>query len=308
MFSMLRRMFGGKRVPVSAFVCQGWDQVPDGKHFTVRAVFSLEEGYTDNLSFLTILGHKLLDLAEGDLPVKGAEAKQVKKLLEKGDPGQYRRWPIPGYISDGVAAEFGEFAVPYGTIPPDATVFDVNQGMLPCLVQPDENGVIEPQRYTWEDIDRRQEQRVEQLRERGGVFVSAVRVQANYEMFEPGGTSLPGLVLFTFDREAEKRRGYLHDLATRLYALKTSDPEDEAEAGAKVIIEANEKRGEYHRRARLPKGFTGGPLVYAADIWFHRPYIPKGHFSMKEAERFLRCIAEPGESGGFEHAPPRTNS
>jgi hypothetical protein len=121
-------------------------------------------------------------------------------------------------------------------------------------------------------------------------------------MFEPGETSLPGLVLFTFDREVEKRRRYLIDLATKLYDLKLRDPEDDAEEEAKAIIAANEACGKYHRRARLPKGFTGGPVVYAADIWFHRPYLPKRQFTMNEPERFLHCIAEPGERGGFEHA------
>jgi hypothetical protein len=305
MLSLLRRVFGGKRVPVSAFVIQGWDQVPNANHFTVRAVFSLEEGYTDNLSYLTVLGYRVLDLGDGRLPVKGPEAKQLRKLIEDADPGKYNRWPIPDYLTDGVAAELAEFAVPYGTLPPDATVFDVNQGMLPCLVRPGEGGEIEPQTYTWEDIDRRQDQRVEQMREKGGVFVNAVNVQANSEMYQPGETSLPGLVIFTFDREVEKKRRYLHELADRFYALKGEEADDEDEERVKAIIEASEREAKYHRRHRLPKGFTGGPTIYAADIWYHRPYLPNRQLGGIKPDRSIRCIAEPGETGGLEHAPPK---
>lgn len=303
MLSFLRRIFGGNRRPIDAAVYQAWDRVPDAHHATVRAVFSLEEQHAHDLLLLTRISFRLGALADDENAPRTREEQRLRNFIMKERPGQPQRWLIPASLTEGAGAEYAEFAVPYTCIPQDSSLFEINQGMLPCLAQPGQGGAVKAQPYSWESIEARQAQRIELVLRRGGVIVQAVRVQANHALYEPGTTDLPGLVLFSFDEEAAGDLRYLLRLADQLYDLKTAQPENEAEARAQAIIRASEKQAYYHRREQLPKGFTGGRVVYAADLWFHRTFLPGRHLIQGE-NRPLRCIAEPGEKGAVEHVAP----
>jgi hypothetical protein len=304
MRSFLRKLFGRKRVALAASVVQGWDGVPDGNHATVRAVISRDDRSANDIVLLRRIQYALVALLHEVVAPHTRAEKELKDFMREPATGRPAHQSIPKSLSEGALAEFAEFLMPYRHIPSDVNVFDINQGMLPCLAEPEEGGAIEVQRLTWDLIEERQEQRIDHLRQREGVVVHAVRAQANHALFEPGPTDLPALVLFTFDREVERDRDYLHELATRLFDLKSREANNADEARAQEIILANERMALYHRRARLPRGFTGGPDVYAADFWFHRSYLPGGHL-VSQRDRVVRCIAEPGDTGGIEHMPAR---
>lgn len=54
-----------------------------------------------------------------------------------------------------------------------------------------------------------------------------------------------------------------------------------------------------YKRQRLPAGFTGGPVVYACSLHFHRDFLRQQYIE----EWFVECVAEPGESGRIELLP-----
>jgi hypothetical protein len=125
----------------------------------------------------------------------------------------------------------------------------------------------------------------------------AVLVQANGLLYHRGPFSLPCLVLFTFDPEYGQDPAYMENLARRVYHLKDTE---QVVPDLRYVAElvTNEEPERYRRRL-LPVSFTGGPKVYAADLWIRRKYLRGGYLT----DPFLPCIAEPGEEGGLELVP-----
>jgi hypothetical protein len=207
---------------------------------------------------------------------------------------------LPAGFTHGVPVYVLEVMIPWNDLPRDLELADINHCQPPAQRDP-RTGVVEMLPHTARELQRRHEQRVAAVARRG-VEVAAVRVQANALLHEPSQyDNLPGLVLVAFDRTVAANGAYLFDPAERLFDLKTTSPRTAAEQQAQAIILANQEQAEYHRRRQLPLGFTGGPVVWACDLWVHRPYLPRG-FLVQE-ERYLNCVAEPGAQGGIEMLP-----
>jgi hypothetical protein len=299
MFSFLRRLFRGPRLSATASYYVGQDNLPDNHHCTVRAVLTLEEDLAHDLLFLSRVTYALIALHNREVvPRNGSERGLIEDL--NLPMGRFGRRALPESLTGGAEAELAEFTIPYHCVERDVRFVDINEGLLPCLVEPGERGRVEVQPYGWDTVRGRQKERIALLRQRGGVPVRAVRVHANRALYEPGQGDYPALVLVTFDRKVENDRRYLHELAERLFELKERSPRGRAEADARDIILANERLGVYHRRRRLPQDFTGGPVIYAADFWYHRDFLPGGCIPSK-TERTVACLAEPGDEGGIEH-------
>ena len=133
---------------------------------------------------------------------------------------------------------------------------------------------------------------------RNGVPVTAFLVQANQALFSPGPfTSLPCLVLFSFQPEVGGDADYMEFLSQKLFGYKNNAPAT-AEGQSLSLLTSDEKAVHYRRR-KLPLSFTDGSTVYCADLWIKRAYIPSGHLQSRK----LTCLAEPGETGGLELVP-----
>ncbi len=128
---------------------------------------------------------------------------------------------------------------------------------------------------------------------KSGIPVWVVLVQANSLLFEPGEFDMPCEVLFSFE-PAGGKTDYLSRLAESMYDLKDapqSDPDLRYVSG----LVTDEKAVKYRRR-RLPVSFTGGPIVYCADLVIIRSNLAVGFIQA----RVLPCLAEPGEEGALE--------
>lgn len=130
-----------------------------------------------------------------------------------------------------------------------------------------------------------------------GVPVMTVLVQANGLLYRRGPFALPCLVLFTFDPDYGQDADYMENLARRVYHLK--DTHQVVPDLQYVVALVTDEEAERYRRRPLPVSFTGGPLVYAADLWVKRKYLRGGYLSGP----WLPCIAEPGQEGGLELVP-----
>ena len=133
---------------------------------------------------------------------------------------------------------------------------------------------------------------------RNGVPVTAFLVQANQALFSPGPfSSLPCLVLFSFQPEVGGDFDYMEFLAHKLFGYKENPPAT-TDGRALSLLTSDEKAVRYRRR-KLPVSFTDGSTVYCADLWIKRAYLPGGHLQTRR----LTCLAEPGEAGGLELVP-----
>jgi hypothetical protein len=150
------------------------------------------------------------------------------------------------------------------------------------------------------DATLRARQRLRLLRARGGVPVSAVRVQASYGLYRPGVEDGAGVVLFT-PQSSSIGPSELTELAEAIMEVRDEPVEPEPALAAAVgLARANSTTGfSYHRRTRVALSRVGGAEVYAADLWFHRPFLRQGQI----VERGIRCLAEPGDEGGIELLP-----
>lgn len=130
-----------------------------------------------------------------------------------------------------------------------------------------------------------------------GTRVNAYVVQANEALFQPGDTSLPCLVLFSFQPEVGGDTAYMRSLARRVFRLKnTQGQTDDARAVARLVTD--ERAVPYRRRA-LPFSFTDGSTIYCADLWVKPSYLPQPYLT----GAVLPCLAEPGLEGGLELIP-----
>jgi hypothetical protein len=131
-----------------------------------------------------------------------------------------------------------------------------------------------------------------------GIPVQAVVVQANRDLFQPGTGSRFSLVLFSF----EETPGYLErlrELARRMGELKGTQPSEPDLQEVSRIVDASEQRGMQYRRRRLPLSFTGGAVVYVADLVVVHSRLRQGYLDRP----VLLCLAEPGDEGGLEQIP-----
>lgn len=258
----------------------------DDRATLLRLLYSPAPAYREDPVFLTRFEERVARLYEA-APTTPAEQQVAEELKSGFDPR--RRWHarLPDAYTGGVPVFVLEAQVPWADLPRNFELGDIDHCQPPAQRDP-RDGVLEMLPYTERELLRRHDQRVQSVARRG-VEVRAVRVQANALLYERNAyNNLPALALIAFDPRTARDDAYLVDLAERLFELKSIEPRDAAERQAQAIILANEQRAMYHRRRQLPPTFTRGPIVYACDLWVHRPYLVHG--CLTAHERFLNCV------------------
>ena len=217
--------------------------------------------------------------------------------------GRQRSRRLPGSITGGATANLCEISLPYAHLPEGASTLEAltrETSLLPCRVDPRPGGFVELLPYCRDDVNLREDEFVRIVAQRG-VAVMAMRVQGNPGLFQPGRRSLPGLVLVSFDDPGPDEVKQMHRLARRLFDLKETSPRSAAEREARSIIMANEEAGRLYRRRQLPRGFSGGSIIYAADLIIRPRYLRQAHLTNDDL--LLPCVADPGAEGAIEHRP-----
>ena len=129
------------------------------------------------------------------------------------------------------------------------------------------------------------------------VPVKAVLVMANSNLFQRGDRDAPCLVLFSLQSGYTSNLSFLTDLATRIYALRGTEPTD---PDLKEVALIAEDEGFFpNRRRLLPSSFTGGPQVYVADLFLERRLLWK----RKLTSNVIHCLVDPNEKGRMETIP-----
>lgn len=137
-------------------------------------------------------------------------------------------------------------------------------------------------------------QRIGRAKKKNAVLVRTALVQANMTLFEPGEEDLPCQVLFSFDERIQDEQ--LTEWAMEFGSYKNTEQSDAVLAD--VADMTTDERFVWYRRRRLPKEIVGRHEVFSADLNIHRPFLPDGYIS---DDRFIPCLAEPGERGMLEH-------
>jgi hypothetical protein len=108
------------------------------------------------------------------------------------------------------------------------------------------------------------------------------------------------MVAFSFDPGVSPMK--LQEVAEMIHELKSSDTQNPVLQAAAAGPRASDQFWFYHRRFRIPPELAEGRVIYAADIWVHRPFLPEGYFSDR-TPRLIPVLAQPGETGGVELIP-----
>lgn len=262
----------------------------------VRVFYTLEPGLADDPIFLTRLAWRFLFFDQDETGTR--DELRAREILQ--DRHELVKPAIlPRSLTHGVRVYVQDVRVPLRFFPRDYNVYDQNQGLLHCRLT-ERTWKLEARDLQPDHVEDWQQNRIE-LVSQEGEKVRAVRLQANRELYQPGTCDQPGMALISFD-DIPNKTAWLRELVDRLYQLKMRPPANDAEAAAAEAPMASEAGAVYHRRFRLPRAFTGGPLVYACDLWYHRPYLQDGY--MTDADRVVRAVAELGDEGGIEHLPP----
>jgi hypothetical protein len=234
-------------------------------------------------------------------PEDEVEERVLRISQAKPGAAEDERRELPRDFTRGVRVVVTDVCFPLTYLPdggPDLHPWRDNV-LLPCRACPEPGIGFEVLPYSPEDRRCRQEQFTRLLAERG-VFTTAALVQANPLLYERGEETLPALVLVTFEKDLADREALLRRLARRAYDLKEYRPRNDDEREVADIVLANDQGATYHRREQLPRSFTGGLVVFAADLWLFRPYLRHGRL---EGEKIIPVLAEPGLRGGIEMLP-----
>ena len=215
--------------------------------------------------------------------------------------GKWRRWEVPRSITEGVPAVLCDIRLDRRAYPRGLSYRTAlrETTMLRCEADPNPGGGIAMLPFKWKDFDRLHDRYVELVAQRGQT-VKAALVQANPDLFRRGDIPKPGLVFMTFENDIPNLEDYLLRLSRRAYALKKADERTPDEEQVARMLFASDKAGYVYRRCQLPVGFTGGPVVYSADIIIAPRYLRRGKLTEK---RVFACMAEPGDAGAIEMLP-----
>lgn len=112
-------------------------------------------------------------------------------------------------------------------------------------------------------------------------------VQAPAALFQPGDTSRPAQIVFTFDPAVTDPPARLAELAVRLRELRDRPPKDGPTADIARLL--NDATYRPYERFRLPDALTGGPEVFFAHVYVKRELLPAGAIEVP----FVRCRAIP---------------
>ncbi len=122
-------------------------------------------------------------------------------------------------------------------------------------------------------------------------------LMVNSQLLRTPGTIAPGLVVGSFDPEANTSVSFMTDVVHRVYEIEL--------AGAKTPQEAEVERMMANvaywqsRRRRLPPELTEGREVYAFDLMIVGDFLPSGLVTIP----MIPCLAEPGPAGQIQMIP-----
>ena len=133
---------------------------------------------------------------------------------------------------------------------------------------------------------------------RSGQIVYAHLVRAPESLFEPGFDSQPCAVVFSFEKELNRRHDYLADIVDELDTIKNHS----------IMLDGHQVVAEFfdfdnpqeYKRLLLPEDFGEIHQVYIAHLMLFRPFIRDGFL---EAKQVLPCIAEKDDPQRLELIP-----
>ena len=128
--------------------------------------------------------------------------------------------------------------------------------------------------------------------------VTAALIQVNRGMFNEGNRDQPGLVVFSTDDKVSTQQ--LQALGEGIGRLNREAPQNSDEQFLADVVARSQRMGMYGRRWELPKRYSKGHVIYIADLFFNRQFLPGGHL---RDQRLFRCLAEPGVEGYIELLP-----
>src|SRR5262249_32275963 len=267
-----------------------------------RVVTTLDPQRCNDLVFLERLFARIERLRKAQKVTR--EEERLLRILESPPPryGEEKTRNLPEWLTDNVPCLLADVPIEHANLPPGCPAYlpfrEMN--LLPCRAEKRAGGRVVMLPCTWGRLHYNEEYLWRYV-ERHGVRLSGARVQANSMLYEPQRLSLPGLVLISFERDLPDKEKLLLDLADDVYDLKERRPRNRDEEEVRSIVMASEERGLLYRRRLLPRGYTGGPEVYAADLFFRPHYLR--HRCLTEEDRLIPCVAEVGPKGGIEHVP-----
>jgi hypothetical protein len=140
-------------------------------------------------------------------------------------------------------------------------------------------------------IGMREKKREEKVRAEGVPTLGWI-VQANNVLWEEGSGDNAAQILITFDEELKDDPERMLELALKLGRLKSEPPEDDMEEEiAQLVID---ETARFSTRYKLPRKFTGGPVVYSIAVMVRRKYLPEGKITLP----YIHCVGLPGKDGG----------
>jgi len=122
-------------------------------------------------------------------------------------------------------------------------------------------------------------------------------LMVNSQLRSRPGTIAPGLVIGSFDPEANVTAEFMVDLAERIFDLSLADPTTPEEQAAHALM--SDEVYVPGRRRLLPMALTQGREVYAFDLIIVGDYQPNG---IVEAP-MIPCLADPGPEGEIRMIP-----
>jgi hypothetical protein len=132
---------------------------------------------------------------------------------------------------------------------------------------------------------------------KGAVPVMTYGLMHNTALGSRPGVVAPGLVIGSFDPEANVTTEYMVDLAEKIFELSLAEPTTPEERQIHELM--SDMAYVEDRRRLLPRGLTGGREVYAFDLMMVGDYQPNG---VVETPLFP-CLADPGPEGEIRMIP-----
>jgi hypothetical protein len=262
-----------------------------------RVVLTFEPDGRHDLIWLYQLRDEVSNM--WDVKSRDHEEQGIREALHhEWDVSAGRILRLPASITGGVRAYLWDIEVPLNYLPDGVNTEGGRENwLLPCRADWQNRTGVRGLPYSREMRDKRPEHFIQAIQPRG-VHRQAALVQANNQLWEPGDVTLPALVLISFERGSDVM-STLHDLAAEAAALKSRRrPRDRDEQWVGDAL--RDEEAFYHRRRRLPRSFTGGRVVYLADLWMPRRYLRNGVLGRV---REFPVLAEPGDEGGLELLP-----
>jgi hypothetical protein len=261
-----------------------------------RAVYCTSPARAHDFELLGRLLCRINDLQERGESNTSAEAAIIARIMYPFEPG--RRIDVPAAFCGCDSVFLHDLTWQQEDAGPDFVAGDLNRSLRTLQLRLT-GPVVRPAPVG--DATRRARARLRTLRARGAVPVTAVRVQANHTLYEPGDNDAPGAVLFNLSPQADMQQ--MVALAERLFEARDGNLDAGPDLDDAVrMLRENVRHWMYRRRVRLPPHRVGGTEAYVADLWLHRPFLRDQHIN-RQRGRALPCLAEAGEFGGIELLP-----